>query len=32
MNLFEQFTVYVGTLAILFEAISYLHGKLKGKG
>lgn len=31
MNLFEQFTVYVGALAILFEAISYVRGKLKGK-
>jgi hypothetical protein len=31
MNLFEQFTVYVGALAILLEAISYLRGKLKGK-
>jgi len=31
MNLFEQFTVYVGALAILFEAINYFRGKLKGK-
>jgi hypothetical protein len=31
MNLFEQFTLYVGALAVLLEAVSYLRGKLKGK-
>lgn len=31
MNLFEQFALYVGVLAILLEAISYLRGKLKNR-
>jgi len=31
MNLFEQFTVYLGILAIILEAISYLRGKVKSK-
>ncbi len=29
MNLFEQFTLYIGALAILLEAIAYLRGKIK---
>lgn len=29
MNLFEQFTLYIGALAIFLEAIAYLRGKMK---
>jgi hypothetical protein len=31
MNLFEQFTLYIGALAILLEAISFLRNKLNNK-
>ena len=30
MNSFEQFTVIIGLLAILFEGIKHLKDKLKG--
>lgn len=29
MNSFEQYTVIIGILAILFEAIKHLKGKIK---